>query len=266
MTDEATLAGLRPLMFSIAYRMTGHVSDAEDIAQEAIARLVRVERDGGTVDEPRAWLSAVTTRIAIDHLRSARVTREAYVGPWLPEPLLVDEQPGPGQRAEMSDSLSQAFLVVLERLAPVERAVFLLHEVFGVGYDEIAESVGRSAATCRQIAHRAREHVEARRPRFTADRAQREELFDRFLAAAEQGDLAGLTDLLAADVIVCDGRRRQGLCRAQAALRRRPGRPLHGGGHAQAAEARGPRGAPGLGQRAARSHDRAGPTGPCSTC
>jgi RNA polymerase sigma-70 factor (ECF subfamily) len=144
----------------------------------------------------------VTTRLAIDHMRSAQVRRERYVGPWLPEPLLTDAAPGPAEHAEVADSLSQGFLVLLETLSPVERAVFLLREVFGYGYAEIGETVGRGAENCRQIAARARRHVEARRPRFDADRDRREELLDRFLDAAESGDVDGLKETLTADVLV----------------------------------------------------------------
>src|SRR3954464_8675292 len=140
-----TYETLRPLLFSIAYRMVGSVSEAEDIVQEAFLRHHRAVREGDTeVEVPKAWLSAVTTRIAIDHLRSARVRRETYVGPWLPEPLMTDPGPDPSEQAELAESLSLAFLVVLETLSPVERAVFLLREVFGYGYDEIARIVGRS--------------------------------------------------------------------------------------------------------------------------
>src|SRR5919106_874855 len=157
---------LRPLMFSIAYRMVSSASDAEDIAQEAFLRYHREVSAGTEVDSPKAYLSAVTTRLAIDHLRSARVRRERYVGTWLPEPLLADTAPGPAQLTETAESLSLAFLAVLERLSPVERAVFLLREVFDYGYDEIAEIVERTPANCRQLFARARKHVEAERPRF----------------------------------------------------------------------------------------------------
>jgi RNA polymerase sigma-70 factor (ECF subfamily) len=173
---------LRPLLFSIAYRMVGSVSEAEDIVQEAFLRFHRATSDGAEVRSPKSYLSAVTTRLAIDHLRSARVRREQYVGAWLPEPLLTDPVADAAKHAETADSLSMAFLVVLERLSPMERAVFLLHEVFGYGYGEIAGLVGKSQDNCRQIAARARRHVEARRPRFEASRRQREELARRFFA------------------------------------------------------------------------------------
>jgi len=190
----------RPLMFSIAYRMTGSVSDAEDIVQEAFLRLTRVLRDGAAIDAPRAYLATATTRLAISHLRSARVRREAYVGAWLPEPLVADTDPGPAERAEISDSLSMAFLVLLESLTPTERAVFLLHEVFGYGYREIADITGKSEPNCRQILARARHHIDQGKPRFEASREERDEVARRFLAAAEGGDLSALLELLAPDV------------------------------------------------------------------
>jgi RNA polymerase sigma-70 factor (ECF subfamily) len=195
-------AELRPLMFSIAYRMTGSISDAEDIVQEAFLRLTRVLRDGASIDSPKAYLATVTTRLAISHLRSARVRRESYVGAWLPEPLLADPDPDPSERAEMSDSLSMAFLVLLESLTPTERAVFLLHEVFGYDYKEIASITGKSETNCRQILTRARHHVDDGKPRFDASREQREEVARRFFAAAEGGDMAGLLELLAPDVVM----------------------------------------------------------------
>jgi RNA polymerase sigma-70 factor, ECF subfamily len=199
---------LRPLLFSIAYRMLGSVSEAEDIVQESFLRYQRTIADQGAPESPRAWLSAVTTRLCIDHLRSARVRRESYVGEWLPEPLLTGPSPltqpaaDPAELAEQSDSLSMAFLVLLERLTPVERAVFLLHDVFGYDYDETGQVVGRTPATCRQLAHRARQHIEAQRPRFEPSERQREELAAKFFDAVGRGDLDGLVSLLAADVEV----------------------------------------------------------------
>jgi RNA polymerase sigma-70 factor, ECF subfamily len=192
---------LRPLLFSIAYQMVGSASEAEDLVQEAYLRFHRAVSGGAVVESPKAYLSAVTTRLAIDHLRSARARRERYVGAWLPEPLVTGEEPDPAGHAETADSLSLAFLVLLERLSPVQRAVFLLHEVFGYGYAEIAGLVGRSEDNCRQIAARARRHVEAGRPRFEASRRQREELARRFFAAVDQGDTEGLVGLLAADAV-----------------------------------------------------------------
>ena len=193
---------LRPLLFSIAYRMVGSVSEAEDLVQEAFLRYHRAVAGGAEVGSAKAYLSATTTRLAIDHLRSARVRRERYVGAWLPEPLVTGQEPDPAGHAETADSLSLAFLVLLERLSPVQRAVFLLHEVFGYGYAEIARLVDRSEEACRQIAVRARRHVEAGRPRFEASRRQREELATRFFAAVERGDTEGLVGLLAADVVL----------------------------------------------------------------
>ncbi|HYY19089.1 MAG TPA: RNA polymerase sigma-70 factor [Streptosporangiaceae bacterium] len=194
------LDDLRPLMFSIAYRMTGSVGDAEDIVQEAVIRTYRAARQGTMVESLKAFVTTTTTRLAIDHLRSARVQREAYVGTWLPEPLLSDPAPGPAERAEMSDSLSLAFLVLLESLSPVERAVFLLREVFGYDYGEIAEAVGKSEPNCRQIFTRARRHIDEGRPRFEASRRQGTELTELFLAALSGGDIEAFIDLLAPDV------------------------------------------------------------------
>jgi RNA polymerase sigma-70 factor, ECF subfamily len=194
---------LSPLMFSIAYRMLGSVSEAEDIVQEAFLRYHRA----GPADSPKAFLSAVTTRLCIDHLRSARVRRETYPGPWLPEPLLTDDpllaaSADPGSLAEQADSLSMAFLLLLERLSPVERAVFLLHDVFGYGYDEVARIVGKGEDNCRQLALRARRHVGEGKPRFEASRRKREELAARFFEAVGHGDMEGLVTMLAADAVV----------------------------------------------------------------
>jgi RNA polymerase sigma-70 factor (ECF subfamily) len=192
---------LRPVLFSIAYRMLGSVGEAEDIVQEAFLRFHRASAQT-EIESARAYLSAVTTRLSIDHLRSARVRREQYVGEWLPEPLLVDPEPDAARHAETADMLSLAFLVLLESLTPVERAVFLLHDVFGYGYDEIAGIIGKSEDNCRQLAVRARRHVEERRPRFEASRTKREELAQLFFAAVEEGDTHGLVRLLADDVVV----------------------------------------------------------------
>jgi RNA polymerase sigma-70 factor (ECF subfamily) len=190
-------------LFSIAYRMIGSVSEAEDIVQEAFLRIHRAEAQGTTIDSPKAYLSAVTTRLSIDHLKSARVRREQYVGQWLPEPLLTDDSaPDAATHAETADSLSTAFLVLLESLTPVERAVFLLREVFDYGYGEIAGIVDRTEDNCRQLYVRARRHVDEGRPRFEASRRHRDELVERFFAAAERGDLAALEEMLAADVVV----------------------------------------------------------------
>jgi RNA polymerase sigma-70 factor, ECF subfamily len=203
MRTEAPYEELRPLLFSIAYRMVSSVSEAEDIVQEAFLRIHRAEAEGTRIESPKAYLSAVTTRLSIDHLKSARVRREQYVGEWLPEPLLTDDSAPEGAvHAETADSLSMAFLVLLESLTPVERAVFLLREVFDYGYDEIARIVDRTEDNCRQLYVRARRHVDEGRPRFEVSRKQRDELVERFFAAAERGDLAALEEMLAADVVV----------------------------------------------------------------
>ena len=197
---EAGFEELRPRAFAIAYRMLGSVSEAEDVVQEAYLRLHRAEQEGERIESPRAYLSTVVTRLAIDQLRSARARRETYVGEWLPEPLLADPEADPARQAEVADSLSLAFLVLLESLSPEQRAVFLLREVFDYPYERIAEIVGKSEANVRQLAVRARRHVEERRTRFDASREQREQLADRFFAAAQEGDLPALEALLAEDV------------------------------------------------------------------
>ncbi len=207
-TSEEAFERLRPLMFSIAYRMLGTVSEAEDIVQEAFLRYHQAMEGPSRPESPGAYLSAVTTRLCIDYLRSARVRRESYVGHWLPEPLVTGPpalgRPAadPADLAEQADSLSMAFLLLLERLTPVERAVFLLHDVFSYGYDETARIVGHSEASCRQLAHRARQHVTEHRPRFEASKQKRDELAARFFAAVGGGDMDGLVTMLAADVIV----------------------------------------------------------------
>jgi RNA polymerase sigma-70 factor (ECF subfamily) len=194
---------LRPLLFAIAYRMLGTVGDAEDIVQEAYLRYAGALQSGAQVESAKAYLSAVVTRLAIDQLRSARVRRETYVGQWLPEPLLTDRAaPDPAEATADADSLSMAFLLVLERLNPLERAVFLLHDVFGYEFAEIASIVDRSTENCRQVAVRARRHVTEARPRFEASPAKRDQLADKFVAALSEGDVAGLVDMLAADVVV----------------------------------------------------------------
>jgi RNA polymerase sigma-70 factor (ECF subfamily) len=199
-----TFEDLRPLLFSIAYRMLGSVAEAEDIVQDAFVRYQHGLAASDTeIESPKAYLSAVTTRLAIDHLRSARVRRETYVGEWLPEPLLTDDDaPDASRHAEDADSLSMAFLLLLETLTPVERAVFLLHDVFDYGYDEVAGIVGKSETNARQLAARARRHVEEHKPRFEASRRQRERLAARFFGAVEEGDVDSLVEMLAADVVV----------------------------------------------------------------
>jgi RNA polymerase sigma-70 factor (ECF subfamily) len=192
---------VRPLLFSIAYRMLGSASEAEDIVQEAFLRFHRESAKGTSIDSPKSFLSTIATRLCIDHLRSARVRRERYVGTWLPEPVLTDADLDEVPYPNTADSLSMAFLVLLESLSPVERAVFILREVFDYRYDEIAEVVGKSEENCRQIAARARRHVEEKKPRFEASRARRDELAKRFFEAAANEDATGLVDLLAADVV-----------------------------------------------------------------
>ncbi|HET7247831.1 MAG TPA: RNA polymerase sigma-70 factor [Streptosporangiaceae bacterium] len=197
MTRAEEFEELRSLLFSIAYRILGSVSEAEDAVQEA---WLRYAASPVQPTSPKAFLSAVVTRISIDVLRSARVRREEYVGPWFPEPLLTDPYEDPERSAELADSVSMAALLLLERLTPLERAVFVLREVFGFGFGEIASAVGRSEAACRQLAVRARRHVDAGRPRFEADRRERDELAARFFDALREGDVDGLRELLAADV------------------------------------------------------------------
>ena len=196
---DTELEALRQHGFGVAYRMLGSVSEAEDVAQEALLRLTRQE---GTIDEPAAWITTVATRLSINVLKSARARRESYVGPWLPEPLVEDPAPGPASRAELADSLSLALLVLLERLNPVERAAYLLREVFGYEYAEIADVIERTEVNSRQLVTRARKHLEANRPRFDPDEAARDALLERFLAAAEDGDLQALEELLAKDAVL----------------------------------------------------------------
>ncbi len=188
---------LRPLLFAIAYRILGSVGEAEDAVQET---WLRYQASPTQPTSTKAFLSAVVTRISIDVLRSARFRREEYVGQWFPEPLLSDPYADPERSAELADSVSMAALLLLERLTPLERAVFVLREVFGFGFDEVAAAVDRSEAACRQLAVRARRHMDAGRPRFEADRREREELAGRFFDAFREGDVDRLRELLAADV------------------------------------------------------------------
>jgi len=201
-SDEARLDELRPASFAIAYRMLGSVADAEDVVQEALLRVHRALEAGERIESPRAFVATITTRLAIDELRSARARRERYVGEWLPEPILTDSRDDPAQHAEIADSLSIAMLVLLETLSPEQRAVLLLRDVFDYGYGEIAQIIGKNEDNVRQLALRARSHVDAGRPRFQSSREQRDELARRFFAAATQGDLAGLEALLAHDVVL----------------------------------------------------------------
>lgn len=203
MTRTEEFTELRPLLFAIAYRILGSVSEAEDAVQETWLRYESSATEPASV---KSFLSAVVTRISIDVLRSARVRRESYVGPWFPEPLLSDPYEDPARSAELADSVSMAALLLLERLSPLERAVFVLREVFGFGFPEIAAAVERSEAACRQLAVRARRHMEEGRPRFEAGRRERAELAARFFDAFREGDVDGLKELLAADVqTISDG-------------------------------------------------------------
>ena len=203
MTRTEEFEELRPLLFAIAYRILGSVSEAEDAVQET---WMRYQASPAQPTSVKAFLSAVVTRISIDVLRSARVRREEYAGPWFPEPLLTDPYQDPERSAELADSVSMAALLLLERLSPLERAVFVLREVFGFSFPEIASAAGRSPAACRQLAVRARRHMDAGRPRFEADRQEREKLAERFFDALREGDVDGLRELLAADVqMIGDG-------------------------------------------------------------
>ena len=191
---------LRPRAFAISYRMLGSVTEAEDVVQEALLRLHAVLEAGEEIEVPEAYLATVVTRLGINRLRSAQMQRETYIGEWMPEPVVTGGLDDPAVHAEMSDSLSLAFLVLLERLTPEQRAVFLLREVFDYGYDAIAEIVGKSEAACRQLAVRARRHIAQDGPRYEASRQEHDELTRRFMTATETGDLDGLEALLAHDV------------------------------------------------------------------
>ncbi len=204
--DETGAAGYRPLLFSIAYGMTGSVGDAEDIVQDAFLGLTRARQAGTTIADPKAYLTTAVTRLGINHLRSARVRRETYVGDWLPEPVVVPAD-GPAEHAELADSLSMAFLVLLEALSPVERAVFMLREVFGYGYPDVARITGKTEVNCRQIFARARQRIAAGgqgrdSARPPARRAEGEELARRFFEAAAGGDMDALLGMLAPDVVL----------------------------------------------------------------
>jgi len=228
-------AEYRPLLFSIAYGMTGSVGDAEDIVQDAFVGLTRARQAGTAVTDPKAYLTTAVTRLGINHLRSARVRRERYVGDWLPEPVVVPAGgPGPAEHAELADSLSMAFLVLLEALSPVERAVFMLREVFGYGYPEVAAITGKTEVNCRQIFARARQRIAAGgQPRHSAPaaarRAEGEELARRFFEAAAGGDMDALFGMLAPDVVVQgDGGGKAQVAEKPPAGRQRVGRHLAG--------------------------------------
>jgi len=194
--DAAAFEEWRSLLFGIAYRMLGSATDAEDVVQDACIRWLR--RGGEPVQSVRAYLVTVVTRLCLDQLNSSRSKRVTYAGPWLPEPVVVDEP----SAAEQADSLSLAFLVLLEELTPLERAAYLLHDVFGYSFDEVARSLARTPAACRQLGARARKHIEERRQRFDADLRHGRELTDRFLVACATGDLTGLLAMLSDDVVV----------------------------------------------------------------
>lgn len=234
---EPIFAAQRSRLLAIGYRMLGSAAAAEDMLQEAWLR-VR-ETDPATVDVPAALLRTVVMRLCLDQLKSARQKRETYIGPWLPEPVRAEPPPGsapPDERVGELESLSMAFLLVLESLSPLERAAFLLHEVFDYSFDEIAVSLGRSAAACRQLCHRAREHIADRRPRFAASKEQRMRMLQAFLAATAAGDVEGLSQLLCADATVTtDGGGEVRAARKQVSGRDRVARMLvglhsHGGG------------------------------------
>ncbi len=195
----------RPLLFSLAYRMLGTVMDAEDMVQETYVRWQQA--DAEEVKAPKAYLSTIITNLCINHLQSARVKREEYIGPWLPEPLIMtDENMDPARNITMADSLSMAFMVLLERLQPAERAAFLLREVFDYDYDEIARMLGKTEANCRQMVHRARQHIRERRPRFDVSKETQARLTQQFMQACASGDLEGLMSLLTEDVqLLSDG-------------------------------------------------------------
>jgi RNA polymerase sigma-70 factor (ECF subfamily) len=231
----AAEAEYRPLLFSIAYGMTGSVGDAEDIVQDAFVGLTRARQAGTAVTDPKAYLTTAVTRLGINHLRSARVRRETYVGDWLPEPVVVPAgEPGPAEHAELADSLSMAFLVLLEALSPVERAVFMLREVFGYGYPEVARITGKTDVNCRQIFTRARQRITAggqarHSVPAAARRAEREELARRFFEAAAGGDMDALLGMLAPDVVMQgDGGGKAQVARKSLAGRQRVGRHLAG--------------------------------------
>jgi RNA polymerase sigma-70 factor (ECF subfamily) len=218
-TDAEVFQAHRDLMFAVAYRMLGTISDAEDAIQDAWLRWSAAPR--ADIADQRAYLAKIVVNTALNRLRAARARRESYIGPWLPEPMLTETRPDPAEQAELADSVSLAMLVVLESLTPEERAVFVLREVFALSYGEIGAALGRPDATVRQIAHRAREHVQARRPRFDVDRDQQRAVTERFLDAATGGDIEGLMAVLAPNVTLLT----DGGGKAKAALR-----PITGAG------------------------------------
>src|SRR3954451_1500750 len=201
-SNDQLLEELRPRSFAIAYRMLGSVAEAEDVVQEALLRVNNALEAGEQIESPRAYVATITTQLAIDELRSARARRERYAGEWLPEPVVVDTREDPERQAEMADSLSLAFLVLLENLTPEQRAALLLHDVFDYDYAEIAQIIGKSEDNARQLATRARQHVDDGKPRFEASKEKRDELAGRFFAAVREGDMQGLEALLSEDVVL----------------------------------------------------------------
>lgn len=189
----------RLLLFSIAYRMLGSATDAEDIVQDAFLRWIQADHE--TIQSPKAYLSTIVVRLCLDQLRSAREQHEVYIGSWLPEPVATGQMPELSETAAQAESLSLAFLLVLEKLNPLERAIFLLREVFEYEYSEIAVIVEKSEANCRQIFHRAQQHLDKDRPRFSATREQQEHITTRFLQASLNGDMQGLLSLLSQDIV-----------------------------------------------------------------
>lgn len=197
-TPAAVFTDTRPLLFAIAYRMLGSVADAEDVVQDAYLRWQQAPESD--IRAPRAYLTTIVTRLAINHLQSARHRRETYVGPWLPEPLMTEHAPDPSEPVELAESLSMAFMLMLERLSPIERAVLLLHDVFDFQYGEIGRIVDKSEANCRQLLSRAKKHLGNAETRFDADPVQAERLLQRFTTAANAGDVDGLLAVLAEDI------------------------------------------------------------------
>jgi RNA polymerase sigma-70 factor (ECF subfamily) len=212
MDHAALFEEYRSYLFAIAYRMLGAVMEAEDIVQETYLRWRQVDLD--EVASPKSYLASITTRLCIDHLRSARVRREQYIGPWLPEPLVADPGERPAQSLALAESLTMAFLVLLESLTPEERAVYLLREVFGYGYDEIAAIVDKSEAACRKMVSRARNYLAARRPRYTVTPEESRQAVAQFMEAVYEGDMGGLMNVLDADVVwTSDGGGMRGVAR-----------------------------------------------------
>lgn len=212
MTSTEIFEEYRDYLFSIAYRMLGSVMEAEDMVQEAYLRWQEV--DLAEVQSPKSYLATIVTRLCLDQLKSARARREQYIGPWLPEPLIADPDKGPTQALDRAESLTMAFLVLLETLQPEQRAAYILREVFDYGYDEIAEMLDKTEAACRQMVSRARKYIEERRPRFEASREDSERAVEQFIAAVNGGDMQALLNVLEADVVwTSDGGGMRGVAR-----------------------------------------------------